>query len=174
MYLIFGQCSSNYEFFCWTKAHFWSHWLLLFWTSCVLPHGFQIQSGSLTCTLSCLRAVILKVTYGATPAFSANRGVHCISVYMAWQPSHFDPHTCSYQTYPQGNGGTEVWARARTHDQGGSARRIADKLENTKIIISLKVLLQLFLKYAYTLDVSIHHFDHKAFVDGTLPIFQNF
>ena len=24
----------------------WSHWLLLFWTSCVLPHGFQIQSGS--------------------------------------------------------------------------------------------------------------------------------
>ena len=38
---------------------------------------FQIQSGYLTCTLSCLRAVILKVTTGVTPAFSTNRGVHC-------------------------------------------------------------------------------------------------
>ena len=47
-------------------------------------HGFQIQSGYLACTLSCLRAVILKVTTGATPAFSTNRGVHCISVYTAW------------------------------------------------------------------------------------------
>ena len=56
----------------------WSHWLLLFWTSCVLPHGFQSQSGSLTCTLSCLHAVILKVTNGVTPAFSTNRSVHCI------------------------------------------------------------------------------------------------
>ena len=48
-----------------------------------------------------------------------------------------------------------------------------------KIIIALlqtflQVLLQLFLKYAYTLDVSIHHFDHIAFFDGTLLIFQNF
>ena len=51
---------------------------------CVLPHGFQIQSGYLACTLSCLHAVILKVTTGATPAFSTNRGVHCISMYMAW------------------------------------------------------------------------------------------
>ena len=39
----------------------WSHWLLLFWTSCVLPQGFQIQSRYLACTLSCLRDVILKV-----------------------------------------------------------------------------------------------------------------
>ena len=62
----------------------WSHWLLLFWTSCVLPHGFQIQSGYLACTLSCLHAVILKVTTGVTPAFSTNRSVHCISVYTAW------------------------------------------------------------------------------------------
>ena len=51
---------------------------------------------------------------------------------------------------------------------------IADKLENTKIVISLKVLLQLFLKYAFTLEGSIHHFDHTEFFDGTLPIFQNF
>ena len=59
--------------------------MLLFWTSCVLPHGFQIQSGYLACTLSCLHAVILKVTSGGTPAFSTNRGVHCISMYMAWR-----------------------------------------------------------------------------------------
>ena len=49
--------------------------------SCVLPHGFQIQSEYLACTLSCLHAVILKVTTGATSAFSTNMGVHCISVY---------------------------------------------------------------------------------------------
>ena len=63
------------------RSILWSHWLLLFWTSCVLPHGFQIQSGYLACTLSYL---ILKVTTGATPTFSTNRGVHCISVYTAW------------------------------------------------------------------------------------------
>ena len=33
--------------------------------------------------------------------FSTNRGVHCIKVYTAWQLNHFDPHTCSCQTYPQ-------------------------------------------------------------------------
>ena len=58
--------------------------------------------------------------------------------------------------------------------QGGSARRIADKLENTKITNSVKVLLQLILKYAYMLDILIHQFDHIEFFDGTLPIFQNF
>ena len=62
----------------------WSHWLFLFWTSCVLPRGFQIQSGYLACTLSCLRAVNLKVTTVVTPAFSTNMGVHWISVYTAW------------------------------------------------------------------------------------------
>ena len=98
--------------------------MLLFWTLCVLPHGFQSRSGSLACTLSCLRAVIPKVTSGATPAFSTNRGVHCISVYTAWQPSHFDPHTCSRQTYPQALVAPRseprlepmAWAGARTHD----------------------------------------------------------
>ena len=67
------------------RPSLWSHQLLLFWTSCVLPHGFQSQSrsGSLACTLYCLRAVIPKVTSGATPAFSTNRGVHCVSVYVA-------------------------------------------------------------------------------------------
>ena len=41
-----------------------------------------------------------------------------------WQPSHFDPHTCSHQTYPQAlvalrsEPGLEpmAWAGARTHD----------------------------------------------------------
>ena len=66
----------------------WSHWLLLFWTLCVLPHGFQSQSGSLACTLSCLRAVILKITTGATPAFSTNRSVHCIKcIWHGWPGS---------------------------------------------------------------------------------------
>ena len=62
-----------------------------------LPHGFQSQRGSLACTLSCLCAVILKVTTGATPAFSTNRSVHCIkctwhgwpgSSHMHWNLNH--------------------------------------------------------------------------------------
>ena len=73
-----------FNFFFGPRSILWNHWSLLFWTLCVLPHGFQIQSGYLTCTLSCLCALILKVTTGATPAFSTNRGVHCIRVYMAW------------------------------------------------------------------------------------------
>ena len=40
---------------------------------------------------------------------------------------------------------------------GGSARRIEDKVENTYITISPKILLQLFLKYAYT-----RHFDSSV------------
>ena len=57
-------------------------------------------------------------------------------------------------------------------NQGESAWQIVDKLENTKITISLKV--QLILKYAYMLDVLIYQFDHTEFFDSTLPIFQNF
>ena len=86
---------------CCIVLNLWSHWLLLFWTSCVLPHWFQIQSGSLACTLSCLCVVIRKVMSGAKPAFSTNRCVHCKSVHMAWQLSLFDPHTCSHQMYLQ-------------------------------------------------------------------------
>ena len=69
----------------------------MFWISCVLPHGFQIQSGYLACTLSCLHAMILKVTTGVTPAFSTNSGVHCINMYTAWltrllsHASEFEP-----------------------------------------------------------------------------------
>ena len=83
------------------RSILWSHWLLLFWTSCVLPHGFQIQSGYLACTLSCFHAVILKVMSGVTPAFSTNRGAHCISVYMAWQPVTFPTcHICNRGRLP--------------------------------------------------------------------------
>ena len=55
--------------------------IALFWTSCDPRHGLQSQGGSLTCTLTCLRAMNPRVTSGATPVFSTNRGVHCTSVY---------------------------------------------------------------------------------------------
>ena len=42
--------------------------------------------------------------------------------------------------------------------------------KNTKMRTSLTVLSQLFLKYAYVLDVMIHQFVHMEFFDGTLPI----
>ena len=62
--------------------------------------GFKSRV-DLACTLSCLCVMIMKVTSGATPVFFTNRGVHVINMYMAWQSSHFDPHTCSRQTNPQ-------------------------------------------------------------------------
>ena len=46
--------------------------------------------------------------------------------------------------------------------------------KNTKIWISLPLLSQLFLKYAYTLDVLIHQYVHTKFSDDTLPILLNF
>ena len=61
--------------------------IALFWTLRDPPHGFQSQGGSLACTLTCLYAVNLRVTSGATAAFSTNRGVHCISMCTAGPPS---------------------------------------------------------------------------------------
>ena len=40
--------------------------------------------------------------------------------------------------------------------------------------ISLKVLSQLFLKYAYMLDILIHQFVHIEFVVNYFPILLNF
>ena len=40
--------------------------------------------------------------------------------------------------------------------------------------IPLKVLLQLFLKYVYKLDILIHQFYRIEFSDDILQIFQNF
>ena len=47
-------------------------------------------------------------------------------------------------------------------------------MKNTKRRISLHVLSQLVLKYAYMLDILIHQFVHVKFFDGTLSIPLNF
>ena len=67
---------------------------------------------------------------------------------------------------------------------GGAAQQIACKLMNLiKVSSSSKngtfaffhsVPSQLILKYAYTLDVLIHHIVHMTQFDYTLPILQNF
>ena len=63
--------------------------------------GFKSRVDILPALFSCLHAVILKVMSGATPAFSTNRGVHCISVYMAWQPVMFPTcHVCNRGRLP--------------------------------------------------------------------------
>ena len=79
--------------------------------------------------ISCLHTFLLvcsdsKVTSSVALAFSTNRGIHCMSVYVAWQLSHFDPRTCSLHTYPQElvvprfELGLEpmAWVRAQTHN----------------------------------------------------------
>ena len=89
-----SNCNGNilkgfffFKIFVEPRSNLWGHWLTLFWTSCDPPHGFQSQGGSLTCTLTCLHVVSLRVMSGATPAFSTNRSVHCTSVYTAGPPS---------------------------------------------------------------------------------------
>ena len=90
-------------FFCWTKVYFVGPLIapILDPPLCDPPHGFQSQGGSLSCTLTCLCAVNPRVTSGATPAFSTNSGVHCISVYTAGPPSRHP--SCKQQV--AGNGG---------------------------------------------------------------------
>ena len=46
--------------------------------------------------------------------------------------------------------------------------------KNTEMRISLTVLSQLVLTYAYALDILIHQFVHMKFFDGTLLIILNF
>ena len=41
------------------------------------------------------------------------------------------------------------------------------------MLFSLSIPPQLILKYAYTLDVLIHHIAHMSHIDYTLPIVQN-
>ena len=71
--------------FCRTQVLFVGPLIPLFWTSGDVCPGFQSQGG-----FPHLRASspahngFLRFTSGATPAFSTNRGVHCISVYTAW------------------------------------------------------------------------------------------
>ena len=67
--------------------------------------------------------------------------------------------------------GTEFTKLMIRGDQRGGSQV---NWKNTKIWISLPLLSQLFLKYAYTLDVLIHQYVHKKISDGTLPILLNF
>ena len=48
-----------------TEVHFVGTLITSFCTLCDPLHGFQSQSGSLTCTLTCLHAVNLRVKSGA-------------------------------------------------------------------------------------------------------------
>ena len=59
-----------FKIFVGPRSILWGHWLPLFWTSCDPPYGFQSQGSSLASTLTCLHVVNLRVTSGATPAFS--------------------------------------------------------------------------------------------------------
>ena len=74
-------------YFCRTQVLFVGPLIPLFWTSGDVCPGFQNQGG-----FPRLRASLpahngfLRFTSGAIPAFSTNRGVHCISVYTACKP----------------------------------------------------------------------------------------
>ena len=91
------------------RSILWGHWLPLVWPLCNPPHRFQSQSGSLTCTCTCMHMVNLRVMSGATCAFSTNRGVHCISMYIA-APTSRHP---SCKQWRAGNGGLLTWAAVR-------------------------------------------------------------
>ena len=130
--------------------------MLLFWTSCVLPHGFQIQSGYLACTLSCLHAVILKVTSGVTPAFSTNRGVHCISMYMAWQLVTFPTcHICNRGRLPGFDRETSCTVSRHVRDM---VNVTSSSCKNCMVLIRVLVLkcmtanVKIFVKYVKSLD----------------------
>ena len=66
-----------------------------------LPMGFKARVVLSPAHSTCLCAVNLRVMSGATPAFSTNRGVHCIRVYTAGPPSRHP--SCKQQM--AGNGG---------------------------------------------------------------------
>ena len=76
----------HHEIFVGLQFILWGHWLFLFWTLYDPSHGFQSQGGSLTCTLTCLHAVNLRVTsQWPTPAFSTNKSVNCMTHGMCVQ-----------------------------------------------------------------------------------------
>ena len=64
-------------YFCSTTI-LWCHWLPYFGLRVTFPTGFKARV-VLSYILTCLHAVDLRVTSGATPAFSTTRGVHCIN-----------------------------------------------------------------------------------------------
>ena len=68
-----------------TQALFVGPLIPLFWTSGDVCPGLQSQGGFPRLRASSpVHNGFLRFTSGATPAFSTNRGVHCISVYKAW------------------------------------------------------------------------------------------
>ena len=86
--------------FCKAQVLFVGPLIPLFWTSGDVCPGFQSQGGfPHLCASSPAHNGFLRFTSGATPAFSTNRGVHCISVYTAWlarllsHASGFEPPT---------------------------------------------------------------------------------
>ena len=64
-----------------------------------------------------------------------------------------------------------TWRHVVRGDQRGGSQV---NWKNTKMRISLHVLSQLLLKYAYTLDILMNQFVHMEFSDSTLPIFLTF
>ena len=71
-----------FKIFCWTKVHFVGPLIApILDFVCPPSYGFQSHSGSLICMLTCLRTINLRVTSGATSAFSTNMGVHCNNVF---------------------------------------------------------------------------------------------
>ena len=74
-----------FKIFCRTQVLFVGPLIPLFWTSGDICPGFQSQGGfPCLCASSPVYNRFLRFTSGATPAFSTNSGVHCISVYTAW------------------------------------------------------------------------------------------
>ena len=94
--------------FCRTQVLFVGPLIPLFWTSGDVCPGFQSQDG-----FPRLRASLpvhngfLRFTSGATPAFSTNSGVHCISVYMAWLARRLFSHASGFEPP------TQWWAAQR-------------------------------------------------------------
>ena len=86
-------------------------------------------------------------------------------IYCLWVNNHLEDDVVEYSS--NDNMGTE-------RSQGDQCGRSQANWKNTKIRISLTVLSQLLLKYAYTLDVLIHQFVLRKFSNGTLMILLNF
>ena len=83
-------------------------WLLIdhvFGLLCDTPHRFPSQGGSFACTLTCLCMVNLRVTSGATPAFSTNRSSKCVYSMLTFWTSLMQA-TEGRQTVDQGGHGT--------------------------------------------------------------------
>ena len=75
-------CCCFLKFFCWTKVHFVGP-LIVPVLDFMWPSPWVSKPGWFSYLHTYLN---LRVISGATPAFSINRGAHCISVYTAGPP----------------------------------------------------------------------------------------